>query len=226
MKYLGINTGESHWSRSWKALQLHLSNTGKMNDRANIAENVVLATDLLLINTKLPSNPPYISLSTHTLQRWLAQTSGKEKDHQDLVSVPQAAPQLSIFPSSLHGAHVRSFLQRCPLNVWICSWSKAFSSMAVLESSKGCWNGSHQIKSNQIKVKYIQRCILDRGWGSSKPTWLFGSSSCLCSIGFIRQWPTWPTSWIPSNFLLHLGFINCITPQQSRVLVGFVLPSP
>lgn len=109
MKYLRINTGESRWSRSWKALQLHLPNTGKMNDRANIAENVVLATDLLLINTKLPSNPPYISLSAHTPQCRPAQTPGKEKDHQDLASIPQAAPPAGHF-SQLPPWRTRAFL--------------------------------------------------------------------------------------------------------------------
>lgn len=116
MKYLGINTGESHWSRSWKALQLHLPNTGKMNDRANIAGNVVLATDLFLINTKLPSNPPYISLSAHTPQRQPAQTSGKEKDHRDLASIPWAAPPSSAFfpaPSVVHACVPSSSAARC-----------------------------------------------------------------------------------------------------------------
>lgn len=145
MKCLGINTGESCWSRSWKALQLHLPNTGKMNDRANIAGNVVLATDLLLINTKLPSNPPYIRLSAHTLQCRPAQTSGKEKDHRDLASIPWAAPPARHF-SQLPPRRMRAFLppalpavEELPgkrrQNIRICSWSKAFGSMYLLESS-------------------------------------------------------------------------------------------
>lgn len=203
-----------------------------MNDRANIAGNVVLATDLLLINTKLPSNPPYISLSAHTPQRRPAQTSGKEKDHQDLASLPGQPPQLGIFPSSLHGARARSLLRRCPLlKGCLESTSRTFGSVlgAKLPAAWACWSPQKDVgvlewsSLNQIKVKYIERCVLDRGWGSSKPTWLFGSPSCSHPIGFIRQWSAW-LSWIPPNFLLHLGFINSLTPLQSGVLAGFVSP--
>lgn len=161
MKYLGINTGESCWSRSWKALQLHLPNTGKMNDRANIAGSVVLTTNLLLINTKLPSNPPYISLSAHTPQRRPAQTSGKEKDHQDLASLPRAAPPARHF-SQLPAWCTRVLLppelptvEELPgkhqQNIRICSWSKAFSSVDLLESS--CWGvGMGLIKQKRSKI--------------------------------------------------------------------------
>lgn len=113
MKCLGINAGES-LRRSWKALRLHLPNTGKMNERAIIAGNVALATDLLLINTKLPPNPAYINLSPHAPQRPPAQTLGKQKDRQDLASIPRAAlAQPGIFHGSLHRARARSFLRHC-----------------------------------------------------------------------------------------------------------------
>lgn len=141
MKYWGINTGESRWSRSWKALQPHLPNTGKMNDRANIAGNVVLATDLLLINTKLPSNPPYISLSAHTLQRRPAQTSGKEKDHQDLAPIPRAAPPARHF-SWLPPRRTRAFLPPTLLESCLESASRTYGSALGAKPSAAwtCWS--------------------------------------------------------------------------------------
>lgn len=108
MKCLGINAGESLRRRSWKALRLHLPNTGKMNERAIVAGNVALATDLLLINTKLPPNPAYINPSAHAPQRQPARTLGKQKDRQDLASIPRAAPPSLAFFTAPSIAHARA----------------------------------------------------------------------------------------------------------------------
>lgn len=132
----------------------------KTNERANTAGNVVLATDLLLINTQLPPNPPYISPSARTLQRRPARTSGKQKDHQDLALIPGAAPPAQHFsqlPPSSGAARCRLLLNSClesaGRTLWNRSYSKAFDSMYLLQSSSGNCSSLELFSSNKIELK-------------------------------------------------------------------------
>lgn len=137
-----------------------------MNERANIAGNVVLVTNLLLINTKLPPNLPYISLSTHTPQRQPAQTSGKQKDHWDLASILRAAPpSLAFFtaPSIAHARSPSSGTARCSL--LLNSWKAQTERTDLFLHSKAfnTYRSPHQggvlelFSSNKIKSLYIYR---------------------------------------------------------------------
>lgn len=156
MKRLGNNAGESLRRRSWEAFRLHLPNTRKMKERANIAGSVVLVPDLLLINTSSHQIP---LTSARVL---IPRRAGASKMIAEIwLPSHGQRPRPGIFHSSLDGARTRSFPRRCPLlpavellpgkrrqNTWICSCSKAFDCVYLLESSSGLgyWNCFHQTK--------------------------------------------------------------------------------
>lgn len=166
--------------------------------------------------------------------------------HGQLPPQPLHTHRPGIFsqlPPSRTGA--RSFLQRCPLlnicpesagqNIWICSYGKTFNSMYLLESSSGLgyWNCFRRIKYNKnyiyiyILRRAVRRCELckEPGKSGALPSLPGSLDLLLIHVPSHSSWhqPTWLCQ-ASANFLLHLGFISCLTPLESSVLAGFFLP--